>query len=320
MSSRRAIKLIVAGIALVALALVAWVGVVAATGAGCSSCHDDAAFVEATEATGHEGIGCVTCHPGASPTARVSFAASVVFDMTLRLRPVDPSVGFVPDGSCAGCHDQDIAKVTNVRGLRIRHSTCALGSDCTSCHATAAHGNQVSWPRTPQMASCLECHDLMGAPQDCDACHVGRLPSDRITTGSFAVTHGPNAMETHGMGAMGTCSACHAAEKCTGCHGSGVPHSGDFAARHGAAASDPAADCESCHRAAYCSDCHQYELPHPETFLPDHPRIVEADGEAVCLRCHVKNDCESCHVAHVHPTTLDQQERLGITGRGEGSR
>ena len=32
-----------------------------------------------------------------------------------------------------------------------------------------------------------------------------------------------------------------------------------------------------------------------------HPSYVKQNGQGVCLRCHIEDDCTNCHVKHVHP-------------------
>jgi len=37
------------------------------------------------------------------------------------------------------------------------------------------------------------------------------------------------------------------------------------------------------------------------TFTPIHASIVKQRGQAVCMRCHIEDDCTNCHIKHVHP-------------------
>ncbi len=118
------------------------------------------------------------------------------------------------------------------------------------------------------MELCYECHGTSKIASKCDLCHAEKLPTDRVQSGVFAATHGPEWRSTHGMGDMKTCGACHEDTKCVGCHGAGVPHAADFVKKHPEPSRSPAADCEGCHEELFCADCHKYEMPHPKSFTP----------------------------------------------------
>jgi hypothetical protein len=190
--------------------------------------------------------------------------------------------------------------VTN-GGLKIKHADCAKGRSCVECHSAVAHGDQTKWPRGYDMDTCLSCHGETGAPISCDACHVEREVKDRLTTGPWSVTHGPQWRTTHGMGNPSTCSACHAAGYCERCHGAGVPHGADFVTRHSKVALSDQAKCSTCHNQTFCGDCHGLPMPHPAGFANQHAEQVKRDGQTVCKTCHTEKDCTTCHVKHVHP-------------------
>ena len=206
--------------------------------------------------------------------------------------------------------------VVDAGGLRVKHSVCGTGRTCTDCHSPTAHGQAVSWPRTVTMEMCFDCHVTTEGPTECDSCHTDRRPSDRAQSSTFAVTHGPNYEQTHGMGRMTTCTACHEDSKCAGCHGAGVPHGARFPGKHGGFALDPSAECMSCHREEFCNDCHGTQMPHPDSFMARHPDLVEQFGQESCNRCHAEPDCTECHVKHVHPTSIEQQGTFDIPGSG----
>jgi hypothetical protein len=50
-------------------------------------------------------------------------------------------------------------------------------------------------------------------------------------------------------------------------------------------------------------------MPHPSTFLKDHSRISFSLSDETCLRCHIQNDCSSCHAAHTHPGGAGEPKR-----------
>jgi len=294
----------------IALVLVASVGASAVFMPACTGCHMTGEFEAQTLARSHAQVECKACHGGTTVQSRVQFGLNQVFGMTLQVKDIDPTLAQTESSQCIACH-ADLSATTTSGGLRIKHSSCARGRDCTDCHSPVAHGEAVSWPRTSTMELCYDCHGQRGVPSNCDTCHEARLAEDRVRTGTFAVTHGPNAERTHGLGSMASCSSCHTSEKCAKCHGVGLPHPQDFVAKHGQISGLPTAKCATCHQESFCTDCHGYEMPHPKTFLNTHAEASEEAGLPTCQRCHAQDDCEQCHLDHVHPTTLEQMRELG---------
>ena len=284
-------------------ALVLALGATAYTAAvlpGCESCHDDSEFVAATAAAPHAEIDCASCHVGTAAADRVSFGARQVFHMQLRVVSGEGrDWEVVPDTRCRSCHEDIDQAVASSGGLKIAHVTCAVGSECTDCHSATGHGTATAWVRVYDMETCLECH-VSQANSDCDLCHAGQLASDRIASGTFAITHGPEWEKTHGMGDGATCAACHTAASCEKCHGVGLPHASGFVDDHAEFAVSEQAQCNGCHEPAFCSNCHGLEMPHPTTFIRGHSDAAEAN-EALCQRCHAGPDCTQCHETHVHP-------------------
>lgn len=310
--SYRIIMGVIAALAGIVGLFVVAIGATAIWLPGCEGCHSEGAFGAATAQGAHAEVACTSCHGAGSVGSRLSLATAQVTGMYLPLRKVDPSVAAVPDTRCKVCHAPQLDAVVENAGLRIVHSSCAPGRQCTECHSPTAHGAEVSWPRSATMQMCFDCHGGAAAPADCDLCHAAKLPDDRVRTDVFAITHGPNYERTHGMGRMTSCSACHEDTKCAKCHGAGLPHGNNFVSEHGPSATSAAAKCTSCHQERFCSDCHGYEMPHPRTFTKGHGRLVDDQGDSSCTKCHDASDCTRCHESHVHPTTIEQLEGLGI--------
>lgn len=303
-----AIGFVVIGVIVVLASAVSYM---AAALPGCASCHMDGDFSEHTLAAGHAGVECVSCHVNTSAFGRTQFAVRHVGHVIApSVMTGDRAYAFVPDERCRECHaGLGIPSVQEARGLRITHASCAGGFQCVDCHSTTAHGPSTRWPRVAQMEDCFECHGQSNKLTECTVCHSDdKYERSQSGTTVFSVTHGPNWERTHGMGAMRSCSACHDAAKCAGCHGSGVPHEGDFRISHARYSASPDADCDSCHRSAFCIDCHIYEMPHPVEFIVEHSSTVEADGDQRCKNCHADSDCVECHVKHVHPLTQEQMD------------
>jgi len=266
---------------------------------GCDSCHDQA-LLDATKASTHAQVACADCHVASGTADRLSFGFRQLLHMELRIvGEGGRDWAAVPDPRCLACHEEVQEAVVNANGLNVLHSECAVGSQCTDCHSSVAHGESLSWTRVYDMETCLECH-VSDAETSCDLCHEGQPKSDRITSGVFAITHGADWQKTHGMGNASTCTVCHTAANCEKCHGPGLPHDSTFIEQHSGFARDPKAQCSSCHEESYCNDCHGLDMPHTSKFTREHAKPAE-ENEPLCKRCHADEDCVTCHVKHVHP-------------------
>jgi hypothetical protein len=119
--------------------------------------------------------------------------------------------------------------------------------------------------------------------------------------------HGPDWRQTHGLGNLKTCKACHEPDKCVGCHGMPIPHDPAFPGLHGQYVIERGTqECFVCHRQEACRGCHGIEMPHREDYLKTHTADVEKLGEKLCARCHDKSTCDDCHTQHAHPG-IDQE-------------
>lgn len=268
---------------------------------GCAGCHGrDSDFAVATQSAPHSSVACVDCHVAPSTVDRYDFALREAFHMIL---PLVDGAGrdwaAVENERCLSCHETINTKVVTLNGIRTDHKSCATDAQCSDCHSSVAHGGVTSWVRGYDMETCLACH-VSEASTECDVCHVTRDRDRRVSTGSFAVTHGKEWRKTHGMGNTATCTVCHTAAKCEKCHGAGLPHGKGFIDQHSEVSTSPAAKCTSCHEQRFCSDCHGLQMPHSKGFVRAHARRAEADPK-LCRRCHAESDCVQCHVKHIHP-------------------
>jgi hypothetical protein len=287
------------------------VGVAAVTLPSCESCHLTAEFKAETSVRAHSGISCVRCHVRDDIGSRLSYGAYEVFGMALHNGPdYGRTAAEVADSTCKSCHAEVGKRAIMRNGLRMQHSTCAKGRHCTDCHSDTAHGVAVSWLRTATMETCLDCHSSAKVRGSCTTCHLVPPTANKSKLSERYVTHNANWKVTHGLGEQKTCAACHPPEFCAPCHTVPVPHPVTFARTHGKLAIASRTACKKCHPDTSCTLCHATEMPHPKAFASEHPKIVKSKGDKPCLRCHVRADCDGCHVAHVHPG--------GATGGDEG--
>ncbi|TLM70543.1 MAG: hypothetical protein FDZ70_09125 [Actinobacteria bacterium] len=261
----------------------------------CSPCHRDSALTG-----GHEGASCYGCHAGPEPASR---AARFALDAAYAARglPNAQAESAVSNDSCLSCHTSVLTSVVETAGIRMSHRTCVpRAARCTDCHSAVGHG-RVRADRAVSMDRCSRCHDGSTAAKECDLCHYG-TPTRSDALNSWAVTHGKNRHQTHGMGDAKTCYICHERSDCGECH-LPVPHETDWPRLHGGKALDLGLDtCRACHVDELCDGCHKTEMPHPDDWLPRHSGAVpKSEIEVRCRSCHAVGDCRDCHYMHVHP-------------------
>lgn len=302
----RNVLLAIAGVA--AIALIVGAAATSASPRACGSCHAMRPYVDSLAKSKHARVSCVKCHVSGGAWGVAQFEG-VVFQQMYPAEAIGGAVTgagtTVDSSSCLACHAKVMnGRVTSTAGLRINHSTC-VGSaqSCSDCHSDVAHGATVRWKRQPVMEECVICHRRNGAPTACNTCHAGKNENQRLAAGPWQITHGPNWAKTHGMGTLQYCSECHNPSYCSRCHGIALPHPANFGELHGEASLAPGAKCLSCHnRATFCLACHGMPMPHPADFRKLHMRVAKSLNDSRCVaQCHHQQDCDSCHLAHIHP-------------------
>jgi len=269
----------------------------------CSGCHGE--HLSLLEASPHKDQDCRSCHEAPGVAGRLGLNYRVMYGMVLRTLPARDGLFSVPNVSCNACHSEAIGSGTiSNEGLRIDHKTCAKNRLCVSCHGGIGHAVSTAWESRYAMDDCISCHvrNTSLTEDACETCHDGRMKRSRSSSSTFAIVHGPNWEQSHGMADWNTCSPCHSSARCGSCHGELVPHDRFIIGQHGHAALKSDNKCDTCHRdPAFCHDCHGVEIPHPDAFLKTHKEETQRHGEDACLKCHLKLDCNNCHVGHVHP-------------------
>ena len=278
---------------------------------------------EASIATTHGRLGCLTCHGGdGEATDKETAHQELVADMSAQ----DPE-------KCVICHEQLPDEIPGDR-LRVPHSEILrrieAGSPCdvhcSDCHGGVGHGfDPVSGDSICSMTVCLDCHqerNLDTQLEDCDACHIGphveEVPFDCSDCHTSTEVWKEVSLDTHPMELTGKhgepeCFQCHQypsfkglSNVCADCHTAGHDDYGD-------------GDCASCHESgdtwemvADAWDGHaalwdQYKGQHLEVACAGCHFEGFSGVDPTCTTCHKTPDshadgraeieCENCHQA-----------------------
>ncbi len=280
----------------------------------CGACHRTA--TDSLRESAHADTGCDSCHASSDPIRLIEDRLRVASMIPAAAWPGSMAIGGrVDDQACLDCHAAGIDRLVTVRGIRMDHrAPTDEGWSCTRCHGDTGHGTQSSGQRRYTMDDCLECHHATSKNiSGCDICHEQGGPDrEREAVTPWRVTHGSNWRQTHGMGRLENCSACHSEGYCVSCHGMPLPHEPGFLSDHGEMVISLGGrdKCLDCHTSAMCEGCHGgVEMPHPAAFLDRHSELVEEAGEEPCLRCHEESSCDGCHTRHTHPGLTEDQIR-----------
>ncbi|MDZ4180275.1 MAG: hypothetical protein U1E29_13765 [Coriobacteriia bacterium] len=204
----------------------------------------------------------------------------------------------VASSSCLECHGYVLDNVVIGAGGSIKMSHAEpydAGMSCMMCHRRIGHAGALS----PEMTSCLECHDSKQASAACETCHVGN-PADQS---SKSKPVGAASKRTYRLVELDSnrCYECHDPRPCDSCHRVRVPHTTEFlTGRH----ARPAAwagkqQCRMCHDQNMCSGCHlSFANSHYAGFQSDHRKLTPAANcgchdrrrpertEPFCTVCH----------------------------------
>lgn len=276
------------------------VGVAAATDTGPLHLPDSASCTGACHPVPHDARPCLGCHgDGFAAAGAVDARAHLRFDHGLhqapssgncmrchqgvaegaaRLRP--------PMAACWSCHEHDRAR--DVRACDACHVDLAEEGVPPASHVIHDDGFLADHGRIAASSAdlCSTCH----SDKTCARCHAATAPMvpARMTFGDpmRASVHRAGFRARHGDEARadpGTCTSCHAPERCAACHvAEGVagpdrasPHPPGWVGAvgdnlHGRAARRDPLACASCHGGAgeaLCVSCHQVGgvggNPHP---------------------------------------------------------
>jgi predicted CXXCH cytochrome family protein len=288
----------------------------------CRSCHEKDIAKTLTakglnmshRAVVKENWSCTRCHATAGHGEGSSRLAGYNMDMCLQCHNTNPA----NRATCTVCHNEDgksppgAGKVAG--GFVNRQTTTTTlpgGQEAAPAEGDEGEPENAETDGTEDATEGDGTEDatVTGAPDPAqakaDAAKLLRPKRpDRSYSTPWAVTHGPDAERTHGMGDLQTCKACHAQQYCVDCHKMELPHPPKFMGQHGGSVVRgelTREDCASCHEKSSCDSCHGLPMPHPGDFLKDHAQTTRDLGQQACFSCHREKTCQSCHIVHVHP-------------------
>lgn len=299
----------------------------------CFGCH-------AHKATSHYvDARCSTCHV---PLARSGFDASRIRELPVPADHRDSTFLIQGHGlaastatwRCATCHTRERCEACHVDASRkeiqaIPAAPAGMELPPTKAeYPTPASHRDVEWladhGQQAGGGQCSTCHTR----QDCQACHIGTVPTQVRSLPSREQTRAPGVglkihapkshasrffMKVHPTLASSdnrSCQTCHTESFCTDCHdgpSNGGYHPADYLTRHPADAFGQDAECSACHNTAvFCRDCHiqsglsttgrlggSYHTAEP-LWLLRHGQAARQNLEA-CASCHKQRDCLQCH-------------------------
>ncbi len=302
------------------------------TSSFCVNCHSMKPQVLTWEASSHSQVECIQCHvqPGVENMAKQKVDGVKQLYSTLTDSFIAPirMPSLIPNESCLTCHDMLTRNVSASGDIIIDHQVHEEKEiACVTCHDGVAHG-KVSEKRVtyksdyakwngmlakrfmedtkytrPQMETCMNCHELRGAPLTCETCHnSSMLPEEHKTSQFITKEHMQQAKED-----ILYCDTCHSyttnqqVESLKGSSKAYVSYlSGEKSMEVNVSVEEYAKTND------YCKNCHgeRPDSHNSNHFLKNHG-IAASKDQNTCLTCHdhrVNSDspvtnvsCASCH-------------------------
>ncbi|MEH7504206.1 NapC/NirT family cytochrome c [Neobacillus drentensis] len=200
----------------------------------CSSCHEMKPQYYTWKASSHSEVECDSCHIGPGADKYLKAKGNGIQELYKKqtdtyLAPIKMP-NLIPDEACESCHNMKSRDVTPSGDIIIPHSKHKTeGIKCVQCHSGTAHGeisdrkvtyksDYGKWDEklgtmlmsdkkftSPQMDTCMECHEARKATLECKACHE---------TSMVPKTHKTQTFKTGGHGKiqpseLKKCEQCH---------------------------------------------------------------------------------------------------------------
>lgn len=297
----------------------------------CASCHNMSPQVHTWKASSHSEVSCTSCHiaPGFNNLVRQKAGGVKELYYTITdnyLAPIRmPSL--IPNESCETCHEMSKRKVSASGDIIIDHDTHDIQEvACVFCHAGVAHGkvaerrvtyksdynkwNEMLAKRfmedtkytRPQMETCMECHELRGAPLTCDTCHsTSMIPEEHKADGFILSGHFEQAKKD-----IYYCNTCHSyttKNQVEGFKGKSAYLS--YISGDGNITKEVTVE-QYAKKNDYCVNCHsQRPETHNQNFFQKNHGLLAERNKGKCMTCHdfkITSDapvtnvtCSSCH-------------------------
>ncbi|KAA3613153.1 MAG: hypothetical protein D8M58_12660 [Calditrichaeota bacterium] len=226
---------------------------------------------------------------------------------------------------CADCHEIDdepavkasmqMQRVTEYSTLFSHQLHSEKEFNCVDCHGDVSQNEVGQKALTPNMKSCMDCHQTEQAENTCYTCHTTDeqlMPANHNLT--FIHNHGDLARnDIMTVSGEMNCQTCHTKQYCQDCHeGENVDrmiHPLNFEFTHALTTQGKENNCITCHEErSFCSSCHIENAVMPHNHVPGWANQIPGDGglhriEATidlenCMSCHEHNAeqiCAQCH-------------------------
>ncbi|MCL6570374.1 MAG: NapC/NirT family cytochrome c [Bacillus sp. (in: Bacteria)] len=323
----------------------------------CSSCHEMKPQYYTWKASSHSEVDCVSCHvtPGIEnyTKAKRNVLVEIYKNQTDTFTAPIKMPTIIPDKACETCHNISARDVTPSGDIIIPHDKHKTeGIECVQCHSGTAHGkisdrkvtyksDYGKWNEkvgtslmsdkkftSPQMSTCMECHEARNAPMECKACHESSMvPKDHKNETFKAGGHGriqPSELET--------CEKCHSymsSEKYDLFKKDATYTS--FLKKEDNTESTNVTVSQYAKTNTFCKDCHgtRPENHNIASFMTEHGR--QSKETQKCFTCHenrntssspvTKVQCASCHPSShkedkwksKHPVNIAENQKYDKT-------
>jgi hypothetical protein len=204
----------------------------------------------------HANFSCADCHMDPGPVGFLSFAAKSVPDFYSQLvqGPRSTNLLSVPDrDACQKCHT-NYRQVSPQGDLLIPHRAhvVQLKMNCADCHKNLVHSANDRGFNSPEMSTCLRCHDGKTATEACVKCHTGKKAPPSHQRPDWLQVHSEKIKTVD-------CGKCHGFTQnfCADCHSRRpASHAGNWKTAHAAPATENRKRCLVCHDETFCKKCH----------------------------------------------------------------
>jgi hypothetical protein len=204
----------------------------------------------------HAKVSCAGCHVDPGLMGFLTFAAKSIPDFYSQLLqgPRSTNLLSVPDkNACQKCHT-NYRQVSPQGDLLIPHRAhvVVLDMNCAFCHRNLVHSLNTQGFNSPEMSTCLICHNGKKATDQCVKCHTGKQAPPSHQAKDWLQVHSQKTKTVD-------CGTCHGFTQnyCAYCHSQRpASHAGNWKTAHAVPARENPKRCLVCHTEKFCKTCH----------------------------------------------------------------